>query len=296
MIVLLAPIAVATLALLPPTASEDGITVEATVNGQPVAGATSNAPVRLEPDEPAVLGLTIANDTEADIEIQRVRFAGSALGLTLIAYDVPVSIPVPAGDTSEAEVPLLLFDLERQATGLVPGSIALYDDDGTVVASQDFTLDVRGSVTSVVGLFGIFILVATILSVAAIAQRVATRRLPPNRFRRGLRFATAGVGLGLTFTIALAAFRVLSAEGSIWIPLVVIPTIAGFALGLASPGVLSAEPDEIDLLDTQPADGAASGDEREAASRATKVSGGRRRSGDEGEAASRATKVSGDQR
>ena len=241
---------VATVIAAPATAGagDGSVTVEASVDGRPVEGATSNAPIRLVPDEPATLGLVITNDGGEDLELQRVRLSGKALGLTLIAYDVPVSIPAPAGEVTEAEVPLLMFDLERQATGLIPGSITLYDQDGDAVASQDFTLDVRGSATSVVGLFGLFILVATILSVAAIAQRVATRRLPDSRVRRGLRFAVTGVGVGLTFTIALAAFRVLSAEGSVWIPLVLIPTIGGFALGFASPGVLAAEPDEIDLL------------------------------------------------
>jgi hypothetical protein len=32
----------------------------------------------------------------------------------------------------------------------------------------------------------------------------------------------------------------------VWVPLVVIPALAGFALGLASPGILSVDEDEVD--------------------------------------------------
>jgi hypothetical protein len=223
-----------------------GITVEATVNDRPVDGATANDPIRLVPDEPTTIGLTVSNDGDDELQVERVRLAGTSLGLTLIAYDIPVPLRVPPGEDRDIDIPLVLFDLERQATGLVPGTVSIYDDSGTIVADQTFTLDVRGSATSVVGLFGVVILIATVLSVVTISRHIATRTLPANRFKRGIRFGLTGVGIGLTFVIALAAFRVVAPEGAIWGPFALIPGIAGFLLGFISPGVLSIEEDEID--------------------------------------------------
>jgi hypothetical protein len=226
--------------------STGDVQVEATVNGRPVEGATSNDPVRLVPDEPTTIGLTVTNDGDDELRVERVRLAGTSLGLTLIAYDIPVPLVVPRGEDRDIDIPLVLFDLERQATGLVPGTVSIYDDSGDVVADQKFTLDVRGSVTSVVGLFGMIILIATVLSLLTISRHIATRTLPANRLKRGIRFGLTGVGIGLTFVISLSVLRVVAPEGAIWGPFAVIPGIAGFLLGFISPGVLSIEQDEID--------------------------------------------------
>jgi hypothetical protein len=229
------------------SASEDGgVSIETTINDRPVEGATSNDPVRLEPDEPTTIGLTVTNDGPTDLRIERVRMSGTSVGLTLIAYDIPVPLDVPAGTEQEVEIPLVLFDLDRQAVGLVPGTVSIYDDTGTVVASESFTLDVRGSVTSVMGLFGMVILLATLLSLAIIARHIASRTLPASRFRRALRFGLTGVGIGLTIVIALAGLRVAAPEGAIWGPFALIPGIVGFLLGFISPGVLKIEEDEVD--------------------------------------------------
>ena len=224
----------------------DSIQIESTVNERPVKGATSNDPVRLLPDEPTTIGVTVNNEGSEDLRVERVRMSGTSLGLTLITYDIPVPLEVPAGESRQVDIPLVLFDLDRQATGLLPGTVAIYDDSGTVVATESFTLDVRGSATSVMGLFGIAVLLATVLSLVVIFKHIITRTLPPNRFRRALRFGMTGVGIGLTFVISLAVLRVAAPGGAIWGPFALIPGIIGLVLGFISPGVLKIEDDEVD--------------------------------------------------
>jgi hypothetical protein len=210
------------------------------------AGAPAHDPIRLYPDEPTTIGVTVKNGGSEDLRVERVRMSGTSLGLTLITYDIPVPLDVPAGEERQIDIPLVLFDLDRQATGLLPGTVSIYDDTGTVVATESFTLDVRGSATSVMGLFGIAVLFATVLSLVIIFRHIATRTLPPNRFRRALRFGMTGVGIGLTFVISLAVLRVGAPGGEIWVPFALIPGITGFVLGFISPGVLKIEDDEVD--------------------------------------------------
>ena len=224
----------------------ESVQIQSTVNGRPVEGATGNDPIRLLPDEPTTIGVTVNNDGSEVLRIERVRMSGTSLGLTLITYDIPVPLDVPAGESRQVDIPLVLFDLDRQATGLLPGTVSIYDDSGTVVATESFTLDVRGSATSVMGLFGIAVLIATVLSLLIIFRHIVTRTLPPNRFRRALRFGMTGVGIGLTFVIALAVLRVGAPRGEIWVPFALIPGIIGFVLGFISPGVLKIEEDEVD--------------------------------------------------
>jgi hypothetical protein len=228
-------------------AEDDNVRIQTTINERAVEGATSNDPVRLLPDEPTTIGLSVTNDGSDTLRVERVRMSGTSLGLTLIAYDIPVPLEVPAGGTREIDIPLVLFDLDRQATGLVPGTVSVYDDTGTVVATESFTLDIRGSATSVLGLFGMIILLSTTLSLVVISRHIANRTLPSSRFRRGLRFGLTGVGIGLTFVIALAVLRIAAPEGSIWVPFAVIPGAIGFVLGFISPGVLKIEEDEVDV-------------------------------------------------
>ena len=97
------------------------------------------------------------------------------------------------------------------------------------------------------GLFGMVILLATLLSVAVIGRHIASRSLPPNRFRRAVRFGLTGVGIGLTVVVALAGFRVAAADGAIWVPFALVPGLIGFALGFISPGVLKIEEDDVDV-------------------------------------------------
>ena len=249
LLVLLAVTGVVFLVAPPVSAqSEDGaLTFTATVDDRAVAGAGSSDPVRLDPRGETELALEITNPTDQDVVVRRVRLFGEMMSLTLVAYDVTVDLPVDAGATESLQIPVEFVDLDRQATGLLRGGLSLFGEDRELLAREAFVIDVRGSVTSVVGLFGIFVAVATGLAIVGIALAVSRRTLGPNRLQRGARFAFVGLGIGLTVVISLAAFRIVALSGMVWIPMLVVPAAIGFALGYVSPGALAIEEeDEVD--------------------------------------------------
>jgi hypothetical protein len=95
------------------------------------------------------------------------------------------------------------------------------------VLSEPLVLDVRGSTTSVYGVFGFGVALVTLVSFFGALFALATGRLSPNRWWRATRFLTVGFGIGLTLIYALSAAR-------IWAPR---PTRSGVVL-LASALVL----------------------------------------------------------
>lgn len=254
----------------PAGAQDDGpVTISAQVNGRDVEGAGSNDPVELRPLEVTQAELTVTNTTDEDLTVKRARLFGKAFGLTFVAYDAVVNVPLAAGATAVIEIPVEFVDLERQATGLLPGGFALYDQDRQLLGSQEFVIDVRGSATSALGLFGIFITVATIIGLVGIYLGVKRRTLEPRRGRRAVRFAFVGLGMGLSAVVALAVFRVLAPTPVVWIPLTIVPTLLGALIGFISPGPLrldedDGEPDdieereyldELDRIDAEAGDG-----------------------------------------
>lgn len=229
------------------SAQTDEVSFTAAIDGRDVADAGSNDPIPLDPEAVTDLDLEITNGTGDDLVVRRVRLFGAAMGMTLVAYDVTVDLPVPAGESASIQLPLEFIDLERQATGLLPGGLTLYDEGRNALATERFVIDVRGSWTSVLGLFGIFVAVATVLGIVGIVLGVSRRTLGPNRLRRALRFGFVGLGVGLTLVISLAVFRVVAPTGAVWVPLLLLPTVVGTVLGYLSPGPLAIdEPDELD--------------------------------------------------
>jgi len=87
---------------------------------------------------------------------------------------------------------------------------------------QRFAADIDGSLMSIYGTFAILVLAITGVLVAGILVRLAAHRLSPNRWSRGVRFGTAGVGIGLSLTFSLSALRLLLPEASRWLPLVLV--------------------------------------------------------------------------
>ena len=232
---------------------EDSLQVSASVNGREVEGAGSNDPVRLEPLEVTEAEIEVSNTTGSDVVVKRARLFGKAFGLTFVAYDAVVEVPVGAGETAIIDIPIEFVDLERQATGLLPGGFALYDANREVVGQQDFVIDVRGSATSALGLFGIFITIATIIGIVGIYLGIKRRTLEPKRPKRAVRFAFVGLGIGLTAVVALAVFRVVAPTPIVWIPLTILPTLGGALLGFISPGPLKidedSDGDDLDALE-----------------------------------------------
>jgi hypothetical protein len=243
----LAVVVVTALVGAAPAGAEDDVGFTARIDGREVADAGSNDAVEIDPAAVTDVELTITNDGADDVVVRRVRLFGEAVGLTLVAYDVTLDLPVPAGATETIDVPVEFIDLERQATGLLPGGLALYDEDREQLAVERFVIDVQGDLTSVLGLFGIFVGVATALGIVGIVLGVSRRTLGPNRLRRALRFGFVGLGVGLTGVISLAVFRIVAPSGAVWVPMLLVPTLVGAVLGYVSPGPLAIEePDEVD--------------------------------------------------
>lgn len=233
-------------ALATPAAAADDIGLVAEINGQDLADADD--PVELDPDEAAVVHVEVTNGTEDPVAVRDVVLEGVVMGIPFLAYDIDVNLDVAPGTTEEVSYEIPLRGIADQATGLLPATVAVHDAEGDRLASIDFNVDVDGSSTSLFAVFGWFLLAITVASFALNLWLVLRRRLPPNRITRGLRFAITGLGLGLTLTVTLAILGLVTPTPGAWLPMVLIPTLAAFALGYVSPGPLrDAWPeDEVD--------------------------------------------------
>jgi hypothetical protein len=79
------------------------------------------------------------------------------------------------------------------------------------------------------------VLVLTASSLALALLAMARHTLPQNRWLRGVRFLIPGFGIGLVLTFTLAAFRIFTAGSGHWLPLLIVTSAAGFAVGYLTP-------------------------------------------------------------
>lgn len=207
----------------------------ARIGGQPLATSSETHPVRLSPQRSALIAVTIHNETGGTLHVTTVRLAGQVMGLTFFAYDTTVAITVPAGRTVTRRYALDLVGLNGQATGLIQGSLSILGPGQRLLAAQGVVVDVRGSLRSVYGMFGLAVAVLTALAFASSLLRLARQRMHPNRFRRGLRFLVPGVGLGLFLVFTLSATRVFVPQPGKWVPLLAVSAAVLFGLGYLSP-------------------------------------------------------------
>jgi hypothetical protein len=250
-------VVVAVLAVLgaaAPAGAAEVLELEAAVDGRDVEGAGSSDPIVIDPSTLQQIDLTVTNPTGSPVDVRRVRLQGDVGGLTLVAYDVTTDLRVGSGATETLELPVEFAGLERQALGLLPGGLSLFDEERQEVGSTDFVIDVKGDNTSVMGLFTLFVAIASAVGLVVLGTRISRRTLVGNRFRRGLQFAAVGLGVGVTLVMGLSVLRIVAPTATVWVPLVLIPTIGAGALGYLSPGPLDFEPDEIDELERQMAD------------------------------------------
>lgn len=238
---------IASVALAGPAWAGPPLDIDATLDGRAVADAGANDPIELGASDQVDVTLVVTNRSSAPVEVRSVKLGATALGVTFVSYDTVVVLDVPAGESREIAFTLPIYDIGDQAMGLVPGALVAYDGRGQVVGEQRFTLDVAGSSSSLYGRFGLLLVGFTVATVGLNLWLAARRRLPTNRLMRGLRFAIAGVGLGLTLCFVLSALRVLAPYPEVWPPLVIVPGLGFFLLGLLSPGRLRIEEDEIDV-------------------------------------------------
>jgi hypothetical protein len=218
-----------------PAVATTSVTLDARVDGRPVREATETRPIRLDPDRPAVLSVEVVNPGSSVVTVRTVRLEGVVMGLTFFAYDTAVGMVVPAGGRSERRFELDLAGLGGQAIGLIPGSVTLLDADRDEVASEPVVVDVRGSLLSVYGAFGLAVAFLTVLSFLGALVGLARHRLPPNRWRRALRFLTPGIGLGLVLNFTLSATRVYVPRLGRWTGIVAACAVVLFVVGYLTP-------------------------------------------------------------
>lgn len=224
----------------------DGVVWTATVNDRNVERTTGDEPVRLDPTRPAEIVVRVENRSDRPVEVGFVRLEGAVLELTFYSYTTQVDLRLPPGAADERTFALRLLDLDAHATGLIPSRIALLDAEGRGLAEKSLTVDVRGDVTSVYGVFGAAIGAVTLLLVAGALWRLGTGRLHPNRWRRALLFAAPGLGLGFVVTFTLSALRVATPEGSLWTSLLLCGGAVGFLAGYLTPTPVRPEDRESD--------------------------------------------------
>ncbi|MBE1501568.1 hypothetical protein H4696_008668 [Amycolatopsis lexingtonensis] len=216
-----------------PAASADSgsLEVQVSIDQRPIEDAT----VPIDPASQVELKVVATNSGTAPVKVRSVRLSGVALALTFFAYDTTAPFEVPARGSATRTFVLDLGDLSGQATGLLPSSVELLDAQRATLGEATTVADVRGSVWSVYGVFGLAMLVLTILAWAAALLALARHRLAPNRWRRGLRFLPAGFGTGLVAVISLSVLRLVPPEPAIEIPVVLGAAAIAFLLGYLTP-------------------------------------------------------------
>jgi hypothetical protein len=175
-----------------------------------------------------------------------VRLTGVVTGLTFFSYQTSVNLTVAQGETTHLRYTLDLTGLDGQATGLIPARVSVVDDGHHVVGSQGFVSDVRGSLVSVYGLFGLALLGITFLAIAGVLWAVATHRMPRNRWRRGVRLLTVGLGLGLVMVFTLSAVRVWVPTAGKWVVTVLGFAAVFFVIGYLTPTPSGDDEEELD--------------------------------------------------
>jgi hypothetical protein len=174
--------------------------------------------------------------------------------LTFFLFDTLVRFDVPAGQSKSLAYVLDTTSLKGQATGLVPASLTLSTPSGRLIVSEPFVSDIKGSVISVYGLFGLGILILTVLGLVEALLALAHGRLPVNRWRRGIRFLIPGLGVGAILVFTLSAFGKWLPSNGHWFVILAIFGGAGFVIGYLTPtppvpgekGEEEEEEDEVD--------------------------------------------------
>lgn len=235
----------------------DQLAVTASVAGRDLASVDANDPLQLQAGEDAVLDLSVRNNGSAEVRIRSVRLDGRVVGLTFFTFSTRVDLVVPPGEVGQRRYAIDLGDLGDQATGLIPARLALLDQERDVLTAQEFPVDVRGSMTSVYGVFALGIAAASALLLLGLVVRLFAGLLPRNRWSRAVRFAWPGAGLGLTLAFTASALRIAVPSPRVALGTVLVGMAIGFVAGYLSPqrAELSYDLDDRDLA--QPASVAA---------------------------------------
>ncbi|GAB2546282.1 hypothetical protein [Nocardia heshunensis] len=228
------------------------VSAKATIDGRAIAGASADNPVRLDPKKVVPVVVEVTNPTANSVSIRRVDLAGHVLGLNFYSYSTTVELTVGAGKTEKLTYRLDPAGLDGQATGLIGSDLTLIAGDGKPLTAVHTVIDVRGSLVSVYGLFGIIIAVLTGLAIADAALTVARHRLSANRWQRGLRLLAPGLGIGLMIGFTASVARWWVPGTALWLSLAGATAAVFFLAGYLSP-----TPRQSDDLGLDPEDLAA---------------------------------------
>ncbi|MFE3190495.1 hypothetical protein ACFXHA_15880 [Nocardia sp. NPDC059240] len=228
------------------------VSAKATIDGRAIAGANADNPVRLDPKKVVLVVVEVTNPTANSVSIRRVDLAGHVLGLNFYSYSTTVELTVAAGKTEKLTYRLDPAGLDGQATGLIGSDLTLIGGDGKPLTSEHTVIDVRGSLVSVYGLFGIILAVLTGLAIADAALTVARHRLSANRWQRGLRLFAPGLGIGLMIGFTASVARWWVPGTALWLSLAGAIAAVFFLVGYLSP-----TPRQSDDLGLDPEDLAA---------------------------------------
>ncbi|WP_405161701.1 lamin tail domain-containing protein [Nocardia sp. NBC_01499] len=216
-------------------ARPDGVDMTANFDGHDIAGTSVERPLRLVPDSTVRVAIELTNNTSAPVEVRHVDLSGHVLGLSFFSYSTAIELTVAPGKSESLQYQLELRGLAGQATGLIGGELAVYGASDAVVTAIPLITDVRGSLWSVYGLFGIALAVLTALGIADAALTIARQRLSANRGQRGLRVLAPGLGIGLVFAFTASVARWWVPDTSLWLAFAGVTAAVAFLLGYASP-------------------------------------------------------------
>ena len=236
----------------PTIASAANIEFRATLNGRDAATIDKNDPLRLRPDRLVRVNLSVTNHGTEPVTIRSGNLNGRVMGLTFYSFETRIDLAVPADSTESRSFGFELVGLKGQATGLLPAHLDLLDNHRHVLAGRAFPTRVAGSITSVYGLFGLLVALITALLLAGALIRLATHRLPLNRWQRGVRFGVPGIGIGLFLTFSLSAFRVLLPKPSNWLAIVIVCGVGMFVFGYITPTPVTYDLGDYDDDDEYP--------------------------------------------
>jgi hypothetical protein len=228
------------------------VTAAFTINGRAVAHSSGSNPIKLDPKHPAQVSLQVTNHGPTPITVGAVAMSGRALDIPFFDFETETALPVQPGTTENQQYTLDFAPLNNQGDGLIPASIRILDDHRHVLATQNFTADVRGRITSLFGLFAIEVTVFTIILFAGALVALARGTLHENRFRRAVRFLWPGIGLGILIVFGFAILRIFAPAPGAWLPIVLVCAAIGFVIGYLTPNparddfVAVSEPEVVD--------------------------------------------------
>ncbi|MCU1648489.1 MAG: hypothetical protein JWN03_8764 [Nocardia sp.] len=225
--------------------ADAGVRANATIDGRAIAGAGAGNPVRLDPGKVTQVVVEVINGSATPITVRRVDLEGHVLGLNFFSYSTSVELTVAAGKTEKLTYRLDPAGLDGQATGLIGADLTIIGADGKPLTSEHTVIDVRGSLVSVYGLFGIILAVLTVLAIADAALTVARHRLSVNRWQRGLRLLAPGIGLGLMIGFTASVARWWVPGTPLWLTLAGVIAAVFFLAGYLSPTPRT--PSDLDL-------------------------------------------------